>query len=207
MSREALAAGLDRTLSKPERIRPWTYDFDPSGLELLRRAIEHVDRRPPARGRRRPDGRSRRPVAASTGVPCFGDAPAPRTSGRSISGASRATGTPSSVPLIGTRGDLVIADTAGIRRLAARMNILREPGAPSIQAGEIGALGLLHEVGHLLIARYEAERRPGAIRAALADLEDRLGPDAVRLLDRFGEEFPGQGTSPRRRPTASRSCC
>ena len=64
-------------------------------------------------------------------------------------------------PLIGTRGDLVIADTAGIRRLAARMNILREPGSPSIQAGEIGALGLLHEVGHLLIARYEAERRPG----------------------------------------------
>ncbi len=100
------------------------------------------------------------------------------------------------VPLIGTRGDLVVADTAGIRRLAARMNVLREPGSPSIQAGEIGALGLLHEIGHLLIARYEAERRPGAIRAALDDLEDRLGPDAGRLLDRFGEEFPGQGTEP-----------
>lgn len=42
MSREALAAGLDRTLSRPDRIRPWTYDFDPSGLELLRRSIEHV---------------------------------------------------------------------------------------------------------------------------------------------------------------------
>jgi hypothetical protein len=42
MSREALAAGLDGTLSRPERIRPWTYDFDPSGLELLRRAIDHV---------------------------------------------------------------------------------------------------------------------------------------------------------------------
>src|SRR4051794_22022539 len=42
LSREALAAGLDRTFDRPERIRPWTYDFDPSGLELLRRAIEHV---------------------------------------------------------------------------------------------------------------------------------------------------------------------
>ena len=42
MSREALAAGLDGSFSRPERIRPWTYDFDPSGLELLRRAIEHV---------------------------------------------------------------------------------------------------------------------------------------------------------------------
>src|SRR5207247_138873 len=42
LSREALAAGLDHTFTRPERIRPWTYDFDPSGLELLRRAIEHI---------------------------------------------------------------------------------------------------------------------------------------------------------------------
>jgi DNA-binding transcriptional regulator YhcF (GntR family) len=42
MSREALAAGLDRGLSRRERVRSWTYEFDPSGLELLRRAIEHV---------------------------------------------------------------------------------------------------------------------------------------------------------------------
>jgi GntR family transcriptional regulator len=50
MSREALAAGLDSTFSRPERIRPWTYDFDPSGLELLRRAIEHVAAARPADG-------------------------------------------------------------------------------------------------------------------------------------------------------------
>jgi hypothetical protein len=42
MSREAFVAGIDTTLSKPGRIRQWSYDFDPSGLELLRRAIEHV---------------------------------------------------------------------------------------------------------------------------------------------------------------------
>jgi GntR family transcriptional regulator len=42
VSREAMIAGLDRAFSRPERIRPWTYDFDPSGLELLRRAIDHV---------------------------------------------------------------------------------------------------------------------------------------------------------------------
>jgi DNA-binding transcriptional regulator YhcF (GntR family) len=48
LSREALATGIDQTFSRPERIRPWTYDFDPSGLELLRRAIEHViEARPP----------------------------------------------------------------------------------------------------------------------------------------------------------------
>src|SRR5688572_16374966 len=42
MSREAVAAGLDRRVSNPERVRSWTYEFDPSGLELLRRAIEHA---------------------------------------------------------------------------------------------------------------------------------------------------------------------
>jgi GntR family transcriptional regulator len=42
LSREALASGLDQGFSRPDRIRPWTYDFDPSGLELLRRSIEHV---------------------------------------------------------------------------------------------------------------------------------------------------------------------
>jgi DNA-binding transcriptional regulator YhcF (GntR family) len=42
MSREALAAGLEARFSRRERIRPWTYEFDPSGLELVRRAIEHI---------------------------------------------------------------------------------------------------------------------------------------------------------------------
>lgn len=48
LSREALTAGLDRSFSRSDRIRPWTYDFDPSGLELLRRAIEHVAAARPA---------------------------------------------------------------------------------------------------------------------------------------------------------------
>jgi DNA-binding transcriptional regulator YhcF (GntR family) len=42
MSREALSAGLDRQMHDQERIRQWSYEFDPAGLELLRRAIEHV---------------------------------------------------------------------------------------------------------------------------------------------------------------------
>jgi DNA-binding transcriptional regulator YhcF (GntR family) len=52
MSRDALAAGLDAGFSRPDRIRSWTYEFDPAGLELLRRAIEHA--------------REARPVEAAT---------------------------------------------------------------------------------------------------------------------------------------------
>jgi len=99
-------------------------------------------------------------------------------------------------PLLGSRGDIVVTDLAGIRRLAARMNAERAAGAPSISAGEIAALGLLHEIGHILINRYERQRRPRAMAVALSDLEARLGTDAARLLERFGEEFPGRGPEP-----------
>src|SRR3954451_2941685 len=105
-------------------------------------------------------------------------------------------------PLVGVRGDLVVSDTAGIRRLADRMNRARADGAPSVQAGEIAALGLLHEVGHLLIDHYETTVQPGAMAVALEKLEGSLGQDADRLLDRFADEFPGAGPDPE--PTTER---
>jgi DNA-binding transcriptional regulator YhcF (GntR family) len=42
MSREALVIGVDERFDRQDRVREWLYEFDPSGLELLRRAIEHV---------------------------------------------------------------------------------------------------------------------------------------------------------------------
>jgi glycosidase len=85
-------------------------------------------------------------------------------------------------------GSLRIADLAAVRRLAARLN---ETGdAPIASAGEIVALGLLHEVAHVLIDRYEAEVRPGAVAAALAGVDTALGKRTVdRVLRRLGTEF------------------
>ena len=48
MSREALAQKLDQKLHRPERVRAWTYEFDPAALELLRRAHRARRRRPAA---------------------------------------------------------------------------------------------------------------------------------------------------------------
>jgi DNA-binding transcriptional regulator YhcF (GntR family) len=47
MSREAIALGLEGRFERPERLRNWTYEFDPAGFELLRRAIERVATREP----------------------------------------------------------------------------------------------------------------------------------------------------------------
>ena len=42
LSREAIANDIDRRFGRPERVRQWSYEFDPAGLELLRRSIENV---------------------------------------------------------------------------------------------------------------------------------------------------------------------
>jgi DNA-binding transcriptional regulator YhcF (GntR family) len=42
LSRVAIANGLAERFSRPERVRRWSYEFDPAGIELLRRSIEHV---------------------------------------------------------------------------------------------------------------------------------------------------------------------
>ena len=77
--------------------------------------------------------------------------------------------------LIGSTGDLVTTDLMAVRRLANRMNDVRPDGVPAVSAGDIGAMGLIHEIGHLVIARYAADRRPEGIDGALSALEARIG--------------------------------
>jgi len=43
LSREATALGLEDRFSRPDRLREWSYELDPAGLELLRRAVERVE--------------------------------------------------------------------------------------------------------------------------------------------------------------------
>ncbi len=191
MSREALAAGLDQTFSKPERIRPWTYDFDPSGLELLRRAIDHVT--------------ASRPVEAVAGLTACPRGPSSRHGpramlrrcGPSTSGATRANGTRVDRALLGVRGDLVVADLAGIRRLADADEPPARPGRrPRSRPATSVRSGCSTRSATCSIARYEADHRPGAIAERPRRARGSLGPDATRLLDRFGEEFPGPAPAP-----------
>jgi glycosidase len=94
------------------------------------------------------------------------------------------------------RGDLVATDRPAMRRLAGRMNAARPAGTASIQAGDLTALGLLHEIFHLLIERYENDAVPDAMAQAVATLGDRLGRDADSVLDRFAIEFPVEAAEP-----------
>jgi glycosidase len=97
--------------------------------------------------------------------------------------------------LFGLHGSLVVADLASVRRLAAQMNAARAagtaPGAPTVAAGELNALGILHEVFHAILGRYDDTVSPGIVQQALSGIEDELGRDRTeRVFEGFGREFP-----------------
>ena len=98
---------------------------------------------------------------------------------------------------LGPDGELVVEELAAARRLAARLNERASGGAPSASAGEIVALGLLHEIGHALIDRYEIDVRPGVFATALDELDERLGQKAVDdVLGRLAKEFGAEPDRP-----------
>ena len=76
------------------------------------------------------------------------------------------------------------------------MNADRAAGAPFVLAAEIAALGLIHEIGHLLIDRYDRQRgRPidarGARRGAWSTWRDRRRSSAGPLRTRVpGPDAP-----------------
>ncbi|HVL54118.1 MAG TPA: hypothetical protein VM344_07625, partial [Vitreimonas sp.] len=85
--------------------------------------------------------------------------------------------------LTAANGTVALARPPVARRLAATMNAARlatRNGGPGVQAGELHALGLLHDVFHHLIERYEAEARPGAFRDALAAVAADRGAEAAQ---------------------------
>ncbi len=92
-------------------------------------------------------------------------------------------------------GNLVLPDFAAARRVVRRMNEARgAQGEPerAVHAGDLNALGLIDEILHYVVALYREQRNPGAMGAALAALEERLGRRALdaSLLD-FVRRFPG----------------
>jgi glycosidase len=92
------------------------------------------------------------------------------------------------------RGDAVFANFHGARVFAQRMNerrdLVRFPEL-SVSAGQINAMGLIHEVLHLVIASYRQQKCPLVMTDALEFLEQSCGRSVVdELLTTFVDEFP-----------------
>lgn len=85
--------------------------------------------------------------------------------------------------LFALNGNVVLADFAAARRFAEALS--RGRGQP-VPAGDINAMGLIDEILHILIRKYELQN-PGILRRALESL---TGMDVETALLKFTEEFP-----------------
>lgn len=91
--------------------------------------------------------------------------------------------------LFSLRGNVVLPNFYAARLLAQQINETRG-GEIGVQAGELNALGLIHEILHAVLQQYRAQR--GDMMAqAVNNLYESVGQQAVdATLQRFVDEFP-----------------
>jgi glycosidase len=96
--------------------------------------------------------------------------------------------------LFSLNGNLVISDFLTARILSEKINaVRRDEGKFELQvtAGQINALGLLHEIFHLLIRKYEEDNNKGVFKDGIDYLKNNLTEvELDKTLLKFVEEFP-----------------
>jgi glycosidase len=95
--------------------------------------------------------------------------------------------------LFSIKGKVILADYQQARILSERINSKRkeEGNEQFVTAGQINALGLLHEIFHLLIRKYEENDNPGVFGKAISHLKNEISENGLeKTLLAFIEEFP-----------------
>ena len=96
--------------------------------------------------------------------------------------------------LFSLKGNLVISDFRTARLLSEMINaVRRDEGKFELQvtAGQINALGLLHEIFHLLIRKYEEDNNKSVFKNGIDYLKNNLTEEELdKTLLKFVEEFP-----------------
>jgi hypothetical protein len=91
-------------------------------------------------------------------------------------------------------GNVVFANVAGSRKLAAQLNEFRgrttDP-ASIVNAGALFAMGMIDELNHALVARYRKETDPSVLSEAIRWFTSKIeSANLERLLLTFVEQFP-----------------
>ena len=96
--------------------------------------------------------------------------------------------------LFSLKGNLIISDFRTSRLLSEKINTIRRNEGKfdqQVTAGQINALGLLHEIFHLLIRKYEGDNKKGVFNEGINYLKKNLTEDELdKTLLKFIEEFP-----------------
>jgi len=96
--------------------------------------------------------------------------------------------------LFALNGNVILANFHASRIFAQRMNsrrdLLRYPET-AVKAGQINAMGLIDEILHFVVQRFQAEMSPEAVDRALSFVEKRIGKAKLnRTLIGFTDHFP-----------------
>ncbi|MBZ0199685.1 MAG: hypothetical protein K8H86_07455, partial [Ignavibacteriaceae bacterium] len=98
--------------------------------------------------------------------------------------------------LFALNGDFIIADFKQARILTEKINETRRiEGQHNLQvtAGQLNALGLLHEIYHYIIKHYEEKENNGVIARSINYLQQHLGEKELHdVLIEYINEFPPQ---------------
>jgi glycosidase len=96
--------------------------------------------------------------------------------------------------LFSLQGDLIIKDFKTARLLADKINQVRlQEGKTNelVTAGQLNALGLLHEIFHLMIRKYESNENPGVFQRSIEFLRNSMSEEELEnTMLKFIEEFP-----------------
>ncbi|OQY79186.1 MAG: hypothetical protein B6D45_01435, partial [Ignavibacteriales bacterium UTCHB3] len=96
--------------------------------------------------------------------------------------------------LFSQTGVLIVANFTAARRLAARINRVRTEESRAdllVTPGQINALGLLHELMHLVFRNYEQVQNPGVFTRSVVHLREMIGPrEFEKVLVKYVETFP-----------------
>jgi len=96
--------------------------------------------------------------------------------------------------LFSVTGKVILTDYQQARILSEKINSKRREEGNADQfvtAGQINAVGLLHEIFHLLIRKYEEGDNPGVFGKAISHLKNEIKEDNLeKTLTVFVEEFP-----------------
>lgn len=96
--------------------------------------------------------------------------------------------------LFSLQGDLIINNFNTARILSDKINKVRLNEGKSnelITAGQLNALGLLHEIFHLMLRKYEENENPGVFQRTIEFLKSSISEDQLEnTMLKFVEEFP-----------------
>jgi glycosidase len=91
-------------------------------------------------------------------------------------------------------GNLIIVNSQAARYISDKINEVRKNEGAYDQlttAGEINALGVLHEIYHYLLNQYVKKENPGVIKRSIDFIKSALSEKKLnKVLVKFVEEFP-----------------